>query len=208
MAPQPVEWQQKACAEAVEPLGLPHVTYTQEPLTGTRDRREAWLTALLADEVAVVASLEVLVRKPPDGTRRIVDWNNAISLACQRAHHMVEASTGITSLDRKQWAARLNAVANKIANGRVLTRARARRMAKLSRERRPPGIVATWLDASFAKRREAAQKRWHGARTRREAWDALTDAERDELGSISTAMRVLEADRPWQPVTARKRTKR
>lgn len=190
-----LERQRADCEAAIAALDLPHVVYAQGGLGGGLDDRERWITALRSDEIAVVPRLDLIARpKVESGRRPLVDFTVALATIRERSAYLLEACTGVTSDDGKRWLARVEASANLIAHGRTLRSATAKKMAaKSAKVRRKASIVRQWRLPDRASDLLRWQQHWRDPAysNAEEAWDALPDDVRADLGSIGTARRVL-----------------
>ena len=193
----PEDRQREACASVVAKIGGPSVEY----IAGTHDRA-AWLKALRRDEVALVASLDLLAepRKKLKG-RPLVDFFATLADAASRCLYVIEADSGVTSKEPSKWQAVVEAAGNRIAAGRPLGRARAVKMARKRWEGRSErGTVDKWRRPHMAKERAQWGAIWRDPKHAnvREALDALPE----EINSVATAYRIFG---PRQPGKGRPR---
>ena len=193
----PEDKQREACADAIAKIGGPSVEY----VAGQHDR-SAWLKALRKDEVAMVASLDLIAEpRAKIKARPLVDFSATLASAIARCLYMVEADSGVTSKEPARWLAVVEAAGNRIAAGRPLGRARARKLALKRWEKNAErGTVDRWLRPHMAKERAQWGAIWRDPKHAnvREALDALPD----EINSVATAYRIFG---PRQPGKGRPR---
>lgn len=158
--------------------------------------RAAWIKALRPEEIAMLPRLDVLpVLRAPNGVRPSVDFPAILATVQDRCLYIVDAASGVTSKDGKRWHELVAWTAHKITAGRALPVEQAKRMAQKRWDNAAPGTVARWMSPHMTKTRHRWSQHWHDKRfkSEREAFEALPEEVRRELGSKSTARRIFNS---------------
>lgn len=156
--------------------------------------REAWLRALRADEIALVARLDVLPepKRPGIKTRPMADFSAVLSEAQRRAHTIMDAEARLSSID-KGWRELVEYHGQRIARGhRELPKKRAARMSRKRWDAAEPGVVNRWRSPAMRAEFDRWSQHWRDPQhTAATAFAALPEYLQKEFGSLTTARRIF-----------------
>lgn len=160
------------------------------------DERELWVRSLRADDVAWVPDLRVLLRPKAElGRSRITaDFTGLLAAICSKRAVVEEGTTGIRS-DTKDWANRVQSVAQK-AHLAARSTAGINKAAKTARAARVgSGLVALWTSPAKEPERRKALVIWQSRSFSNAA--AAKAALPDELAkaSVPTLQRIFHEGR-------------
>lgn len=146
--------QQDMCSAAVAKIELPPLDKFYQP-----SEFDSLIRDLRSDEVLVVARLVALAESAKVRSTGIGFF---VRLLKAREHCLwiLEAESGVRSIDGKPWYDLVETTANKIMRGRALSKERAKQLGKLSRKDRAPGLVEEWLSSSRIKDRRTVAQHW------------------------------------------------
>ena len=132
--------QMQICTEAIGDLdGVSELTAFYKPT-----EFDLFVRNLRHDEVAVVARLIGIAERKPKERPGIAFYDRLIRLLQSRAAYILDAHTGITSLDGEPWRQLYLKTGRTITRGRELSSEKAADMATTRHENKEPGLQEYW----------------------------------------------------------------
>lgn len=175
-----------------------HVEYDASTLVGARDE---WVKNMRKTEVAIVWALWQVAEPGKSSVRPVTDQTQAVEALQAASFAVIEATTGITSLDGEKWRARKAECIDYIAAGKRRHAPRTQVEVKKARKRAAPGTVARWLDPANKVIFDRWDTHWKSMKykTTVDAWNALPQKIRNELGTMRTAAEIFKSRHAGDP---------
>lgn len=132
--------QMQICTETINGLeGVAELTAFYEA-----SEFDLFVKQLRRDEIAVVARLIGVAERKPKERPGIAFYDRLIRLLQSRAAYILDAHTGITSLDGERWRQLYLRTGRTITRGRELSSEKAADMATTRHENKEPGLQEYW----------------------------------------------------------------
>lgn len=179
----PVAEQRRVCEAWAKQHGFKITSvYDATEIAGSRDQL---VDHVRSHEGVIVAALWLIAEPGKGALKPTADQTRALGHLEQRARIVVEASTGITSMD-KGWPDRKAEAIHYIAVGKRRISPRPKRVVKKPSKRAAPGTADRWRDPANAAMLAKWQTHWTSRKfaTAEDAYNALPNYVRDQVGSL------------------------
>lgn len=186
------EKQMQICTEAINGIeGVSELTAFYKPTEFDR-----FVKNLRRDEIAVIARISGIAERKPNERPGIAFYDRLIQLLQSKAVYILDAHTGITSLDGEPWRQLYLKAGRSITRGRELSSEKGAAMATKRHESKEPGLEEYWKSMKNTDEYNRLASHWRDP-IHKNARAAIASSPNEELRSASVSMwtRIFEGRR-------------